>query len=125
MFVITSPAIQYAGLVLIVFGTVIRTWAILLLGCFFSRSVQVVANQKVIKEGIYHVVHHPAYTGMLMIYAGFVLSLGTWAGTLAALAPISAATLYRIRVEEKALLEGIEEEYRVYMQQTWRLIPGW
>jgi protein-S-isoprenylcysteine O-methyltransferase Ste14 len=31
---------------------------------------------------------------------------------------------YRIRIEEKALVERFGEEYRVYMKETKMLIPG-
>ena len=39
------------------------------------------------------------------------------------LAPILAASLYRIRIEEQALLESFGDEYFEYAQGTKRLIP--
>jgi protein-S-isoprenylcysteine O-methyltransferase Ste14 len=33
--------------------------------------------------------------------------------------------LYRIRMEEKALLKTFGDEYRAYIHRTWRLLPGW
>jgi protein-S-isoprenylcysteine O-methyltransferase Ste14 len=38
-------------------------------------------------------------------------------------APLLAATLYRIRIEEQALLENFGDEYFAYAQGTKRLIP--
>jgi protein-S-isoprenylcysteine O-methyltransferase Ste14 len=37
--------------------------------------------------------------------------------------PVAAVFMNRIRVEEAALLAGLGEPYRVYMQRTKRLIP--
>ena len=60
---------------------------------------------------------------MLLIYLGFVMALGTWLDALLALALILAPTLYRIKVEEKTLMDTFGDEYRQYMLKTWRLIP--
>lgn len=37
--------------------------------------------------------------------------------------PIAFAFLYRINVEERALVQALGERYRAYMQRTKRLIP--
>jgi protein-S-isoprenylcysteine O-methyltransferase Ste14 len=41
------------------------------------------------------------------------------------LALVLAATLYRIQIEEKVLIDTFGDEYRDFMCRTWRLIPGW
>ncbi len=116
---------QYAGLVVMLFGTFVRGWAIFKLGRFFSRIVEIETGHRLIQDGPDRWLRHPAYTGMLLIYVGFIMGLGTWLGALIALVLILASTLYRIRVEEKTLLDAFGEEYRQYMSKTWRLIPGW
>lgn len=116
---------QYIGLVLIVPGLVVRNWAILKLGRLFSRTVTIEQGHHLIVDGPYRWLRHPAYTGMLLMYAGIDLALGTWLGAIIGLAILLAATIYRIRVEEKALLEAFGQDYGDYMQRTWRLVPGW
>jgi protein-S-isoprenylcysteine O-methyltransferase Ste14 len=37
--------------------------------------------------------------------------------------PIIGAFLRRIRIEERALVEALGEQYRAYMRRTKRLIP--
>lgn len=76
-------------------------------------------------DGPYRWLRHPAYTGMLLMYAGINMALGTWLGTLIGVGVFLTATLYRIQVEEKALVEAFGEQYRAYMRHTWRLLPGW
>jgi len=47
-----------------------------------------------------------------------------WIGCVVLLVPVTAAFLYRIRVEEAALIEAFGAQYASYSQQTKRLIPG-
>jgi protein-S-isoprenylcysteine O-methyltransferase Ste14 len=37
--------------------------------------------------------------------------------------PIAVALLYRINVEERALVQALGEHYRAYIKRTKRLIP--
>ena len=122
---VTTGLFQYLGLGVLVVGSAFREWAIYRLGKFFSRVVEIEAGHRLITDGPYRFIRHPAYTGMALINVGTVMALGTWLGALVALALILAATYYRIRVEEKLLLDTFGDEYQQYMQRTWRLIPGW
>jgi protein-S-isoprenylcysteine O-methyltransferase Ste14 len=122
---VVPPWIQVLAIPLLIFGTLFREWAIFLLGRFFSRSVRIEQGHRLIQEGPYRWIRHPAYTGMLIMDTAIVLGLGTWAGAAFMLVIVLSATLYRIQVEEKALVEAFGDEYRVYMRRTWRLLPGW
>jgi protein-S-isoprenylcysteine O-methyltransferase Ste14 len=122
---ISLGAFQYVGLVVIILGLVIRNWAIVKLGQFFSRTVTIEMGHRLVTDGPYRWLRHPAYTGMLLMYAGINLALGTWLGALVGLGLVLIATLYRIGVEENALIEAFGKEYPEYMRRTWRLIPGW
>jgi protein-S-isoprenylcysteine O-methyltransferase Ste14 len=117
--------IQGLALVFLVIGTVIREWAIALLGVYFSRTVKVESGHRLITAGPYQWFRHPAYTGMLVMYFSIVLGLGTWVGALFMFIVLLFPTLYRIRVEEKVLLDTFGDEYRSYMERTWRLFPKW
>jgi protein-S-isoprenylcysteine O-methyltransferase Ste14 len=122
---VAAGTLQYVGLVLALAGFILREWAVIRLGRYFSRTVEIEAGHRLVTDGPYRWFRHPAYTGMLLIYTGLVLALGTWLGALIALALVLAATLYRIQIEEKVLIDAFGEEYRDFMCRTWRLIPGW
>jgi protein-S-isoprenylcysteine O-methyltransferase Ste14 len=122
---VATGAIQYVGLFLALAGFILREWAVIRLGRYFSRTVEIETGHRLVTDGPYRWFRHPAYTGMLLIYGGLVLALGTWVGALAALALVLAATLYRIQIEEKVLIDAFGDEYRDFMCRTWRLIPGW
>lgn len=121
---VTPGAVQYAGLLLVAGGLAVREWAVIRLGRFFSRTVEIEAGHQLITSGPYQWIRHPAYTGMVLIYLGLALSLGTWLGAILTLILMLAATGYRIRVEEQVLLENFGQAYRDYMKHTWRLLPG-
>jgi protein-S-isoprenylcysteine O-methyltransferase Ste14 len=116
--------LQYIGLAITVFGIGFRAWAVLTLGRFFTMTVMITSNQTVVSSGPYRWLRHPAYTGSILTLIGFPLALGTWVGALFVLLLTVSGFLYRVRVEEQALLEAIGGEYADYMKHTWRFFPG-
>jgi len=113
----------YIGIGLMAVGIAFRQWAILVLGRFFSTTVRIVSDQKLVTRGPYHVVRHPSYTGALLILLGLGLGSRTWAGTMIILALFGLAYNYRINVEEKALKAELGQAYTDYAKKTKRLIP--
>ena len=112
------------GLVLMGIGIAIRQWAVALLGQFFTTDVRVHPGQTVVEEGPYRWVRHPSYTGMLITFVGIGLALGNWAalGMLVVLPTIGLVV--RIRVEERALLDGLGEPYRRFAASRSSLVCG-
>jgi protein-S-isoprenylcysteine O-methyltransferase Ste14 len=116
-------ALVLGGLLLAAAGLVLRLWAIRTLGRFFTVIVTCVPDQKVVRDGPYRILRHPSYTGAVLAAAGVVITLGSLVGLAVVVALVVPAYLYRIRVEEAALIGGLGEEYRAYRTHTWRLIP--
>jgi protein-S-isoprenylcysteine O-methyltransferase Ste14 len=116
--------LQYLGLGLVFFGIVFREWAVLTLGGSFRVKVSIASGQTMVRHGPYRWIRHPAYSGSILSLVGFPLALGTWVGGLVVLIFCLVGYLYRIQVEEKALLNAFGDEYREYMRHTWRLFPG-
>ena len=113
----------YIGIGLMAVGLAFRQWAILVLGRFFSTTVRIVSDQKLVTKGPYHVVRHPSYTGALLILLGLGLGSRTLAGTVIFLALFGLAYSYRISVEERALKAELGQAYTDYARKTKRLIP--
>ena len=80
-------------------------------------------GQTLVRRGPYRVLRHPSYTGLILIFAGFGLAIGSWLGAAAALVCITAGLLPRIRVEEAALAKTFGAEYTAYAGSTARLLP--
>lgn len=118
------PAGQVIGLLVMVFGIVLRSTAIAQLGRFHTPNVAVLADHQVKATGLYRHVRHPSYLGALIGFAGFGLALGNWLSLLLIVLVTPAIYLHRIREEEIALTEGLGDAYREYCRHTKRLIPG-
>jgi protein-S-isoprenylcysteine O-methyltransferase Ste14 len=112
------------GFAILVAGLLLRAWAILTLGRFFTPSVQIQTGQRVVESGPYRYVRHPSYTGMLIGLIGLGIALDDWLSLLVlALLPLTGI-LVRIRYEESVLLDSLGDDYRDYASRTNRLVPG-
>ena len=112
------------GAVLFAAGLAIRWYAIIYLGRFFTVNVAIASDHKLIDGGPYRFVRHPSYSGALLAFLGLGLCIGNWASIAIVAIPILSVFLWRIHVEEAALLLGLGDQYRRYMDRTKRLIPG-
>ncbi|XRQ02352.1 methyltransferase family protein [Actinomadura welshii] len=102
-------------------GVVLRRAAIRTLGRFYSHHVVRYDGHRVVTSGLYRIVRHPAYAGMLLANTGFALFFRSPA-VAAALLLLAAAVAWRIRVEERALMDV--PGYARYAAGTPRLVPG-
>ena len=116
------PVIFVFGLVLALAGIALRQYAIASLGRFFTVRVMTRPDQTVVESGPYRYVRHPSYSGSLVTLLGVLLCSTNWL-TLACFALALPGFLYRIRVEEGALLDALGQPYRDYMGRTKRLVP--
>lgn len=121
---IDSPYASYIGFALILIGLVIRWTAILTLWKYFTVDVAIASDHKLLVHGLYKFARHPSYTGGLISFLGLGLYLGDWASIAVIFVPVCAAFIYRITVEEKALIAHFGDEYRQYAAKTKRLVPG-
>jgi protein-S-isoprenylcysteine O-methyltransferase Ste14 len=115
---------EVAGVVLFAAGLIFRWWAIVTLGRFFTVDVTIEKDHELVERGPFRVVRHPSYTGVLLAFVGFALTLRNWGAILVVLIPIFVAFVRRMNVEEEALRGALGEKYVAYMRRTKRLLPG-
>ena len=118
-----GPMLVTAAVVLFVSGLILRWWAIITLGRFFTVDVTIEKDHELVERGPFRIVRHPSYTGVLLAFVGLALSLGNWAAFIVILVPIGAAFIHRINVEEQALSHALGSHYTEYMKRTKRLVP--
>lgn len=104
-------------------GLLLRWYAIVYLGRWFTVDVAIAADHPVIDSGPYRLIRHPSYTGVLLAFLGYGLCLGNWLACLLLVSVATAVFLWRIAIEEKALLAALGAAYADYMRRTKRLIP--
>jgi protein-S-isoprenylcysteine O-methyltransferase Ste14 len=87
-----------------------------------ASNIQTFEGQKVISTGLYALVRHPMYTGVLIMVIGVPLALDSWWG-LVIIALVVPVLAWRILDEEK-LLEKDLPGYEGYEQKVrYRLVP--
>jgi protein-S-isoprenylcysteine O-methyltransferase Ste14 len=119
------PWLPYTvGAALVVAGVSIRSWAVVTLGRWFTTVVRVAADQEVVSDGPYGWVRHPSYLGLLLTLAGLGLMLTSWLSLLLVVLLPLATLVWRIRIEESALRDGLGPRYDEYAMGRKRLVPG-
>ena len=113
----------YVGIALIVAGALLRRHCWRMLGTSFTGDVRVRSDQEVVSRGAYRFVRHPSYTAGVMLNAGVGIALGSWASALLFTSASVAVYVYRMNVEERALLAVLGEPYRQFMATRKRLVP--
>jgi protein-S-isoprenylcysteine O-methyltransferase Ste14 len=118
-----NPMLAITAVVLFVAGLILRWWAIIILGRFFTVDVTIEKDHELVERGPFRIVRHPSYAGVLLAFVGLALSLRNWAALVVILVPISAAFIHRMNVEENALSRALGPRYAEYMKRTKRLVP--
>ena len=109
------------GSVLTVFGTVLRAWGVWTLGEYFSVHIEIKDNHKLVENGPYRFIRHPAYAGNILQAIGIPLILNAYY-SLSISAVLIFLFLYRLKLEEGVLIREVKG-YRDYVKRTDRLIP--
>jgi protein-S-isoprenylcysteine O-methyltransferase Ste14 len=113
-----------SGIVVAVIGFIIRWIAIVQLGKMFTVDVSISTAHILKTNGLYKVVRHPSYLGLILILAGIALCLNNVLSLIIIVIPIFLAINYRIRVEENALIDEFGDQYLQYKTHVSRIIPG-
>ena len=119
-----SLGAHMAVLALFAAGLGLRWWSILTLGRFFTVDVAIHADHRLVTTGPYRLARHPSYTGLVLLFVAIAISYEHWGALIVILAPILAALLYRIHVEEEALSDAFGLAYTEYRRTTKALLPG-
>lgn len=103
-------------------GAIIACTSRYSLGKNWSLSVQRKENHQLIQTGIYKIVRHPIYTGLLLLFIGNAIIVGDYRAILAVLIVFISFWL-KLKKEEKLLTETFGTEYKEYKNRTKSLIP--
>jgi len=120
---IDGDTTRWIGIVLFGVGGALRLWPVLVLGRRFSGLVAIQPGHTLVTSGVYSVIRHPSYLGLLLNNLGWGLAFRSGVGVLLtalAILPLVA----RIRAEERLLRAQFGDEYAAYCARTSRLVPG-
>jgi protein-S-isoprenylcysteine O-methyltransferase Ste14 len=93
------------------------------LGRRFSGLVAIQPGHTLVTSGVYSVIRHPSYLGLLIMSLWWALAFRSVVGVVLT-ALIIPPLIARIRAEETLLHAQFGSEYDAYRAHTSRLIPG-
>jgi len=118
-----TNTVFFIGIAVMLIGMTLRIWSVFTLGKSFRTTIEIDKHQKVVSSGPYKLVRHPSYSGWLLICCGYGIAVQNWFSLLVAVIFPLVALMYRIRVEEAALVSSFGSEYIKYQRCTKKLIP--
>ncbi len=121
--VIDGDAVRWLGVALYIAGGALRIWPVFVLGHRFSGLVAIQPGHTLVTDGVYGVIRHPSYLGLLVITLGWALAFRSGVG-LVFVALTIPPLVARIHSEENLLRAQFGAEYDAYRSRTSRLLPG-
>jgi protein-S-isoprenylcysteine O-methyltransferase Ste14 len=118
-----GDTVRWLGVILFAAGGVLRIWPVFVLGRRFSGLVAIQPGHELVTSGIYGVIRHPSYLGLLVNALGWALAFRAGVGVLLMTLMIPPL-IARIRAEEALLRTQFGSQYDAYCARTSRLIPG-
>lgn len=94
------------------------------LGTNWSITLEVREQHRLITDGAYRYVRHPMYTALLLYSVGQALVIPNWVAGPSYLIAFGILFAFRVRAEERMMLDEFGDQYAAYMTRTKRLVPG-
>jgi len=94
------------------------------LGRQWSASLEVRQDHQVVRSGVYRSIRHPMYASFWLWAAAQACLLPNVVAAFSGLVAIAVLFFARVRFEEQMLIDIFGDDYRRYMQETKRIIPG-
>lgn len=123
IWVIDGAPVRWAGVALFALGGALRLWPVFVLGNRFSGLVAIQPGHTLVTGGVYGVIRHPSYLGLLVGSLGWGMAFNSWVGVLLA-AALLPPLVARMNAEERLLLSQFGDEYATFRARTSRLVPG-
>jgi protein-S-isoprenylcysteine O-methyltransferase Ste14 len=115
--------IKAIGIIVVIAGFLFRWIAIFQLGNMFTVDVSISINHVLKTDGLYKIVRHPTYWGLILIIAGLAILTNSALSALVIILPIYCILNYRITVEERALINEFGDQYLRYKLRVKKIVP--
>jgi protein-S-isoprenylcysteine O-methyltransferase Ste14 len=114
--------LRAAGFLLAFVSLIFWIWTQTALDREWSPQLQLQSGHRLVTTEPYARVCHPLYTALAGWAAGFAFVSANW--IFVAFAILTPMVFFlRVPREEKMMLDQFGEEYRKYMERTWRFFP--
>lgn len=115
--------LNWLGVVIFALSTVLlwRTHADL--GNSWTLEPGLKENHKLVTKGVYRYIRHPMYAAHIYWGLGQILIFSNWIVGFSIFIPSTLLYLYRVKGEERMMIEQFGDDYREYMKVSGRIFP--
>jgi protein-S-isoprenylcysteine O-methyltransferase Ste14 len=117
------PASAWAAAAIGLAGMGLRLWAVLTLRERYTRTLLTHEQHAIERGGPYRAVRHPGYLGSLLCLNAVAFTSGSAPVFAASLLATISGYAYRIRAEDRMLIEALGEPYAQYRREVRALLP--
>ena len=121
-FVEHTDLVGNIGLLFCIAGAVIAIWSRYLIGRNWSLSVQRKVEHELIQKGMYRIIRHPIYFGLLLLITGNGIIVGDYRAIIAVII-VFISFWFKLKKEERLLIEIFGDKYLNYKLRSKALIP--
>jgi len=121
-FLPSAPWMNLASVALVAAGVGLSFWARYHIGQYWSSTVSLKEDHRIVETGPYAYLRHPIYSGIILAILGSVLTSGTYRA-LAGFLVIVAALCLKASREEQLLSGELGSAYTDYRRHTGFLVP--
>jgi protein-S-isoprenylcysteine O-methyltransferase Ste14 len=117
------PAIAILGIVTLCGALLLFYRSHADLGRNWSISLELRSEHRLVSSGIYRFIRHPMYSSFFLMAIAQLMLLPNWFAGATGLVGVAMLYGFRVRQEERMMMERFGAYYRDYMARTARLIP--
>ena len=114
--------LRWAGVVLLVMGSLVLVWTFRSLGQNLTDTVVTRERHTLVVQGPYRWVRHPLYSSAALLITALSLIAANWFFLVAGVV-LLCVLIMRTRIEEENLVARFGDSYRAYMARTGRFVP--
>jgi len=94
------------------------------LGTNWSITLEVRDQHRLITRGVYRQIRHPMYSALFLYSLGHALVVPNWVAGPSNVIAFAVLFAFRVRAEERMMVDEFGAEYAAYSARTKRLVPG-
>jgi protein-S-isoprenylcysteine O-methyltransferase Ste14 len=94
------------------------------LGTNWSLTLEIREQHRLITQGVYRRIRHPMSSALALYALGQALVIPNWVAGPSNLIAFAILFAFRVRPEEKMMVDEFGNEYIAYIARTKRLVPG-